>query len=183
MEIGRSGDQPCILVEVPRSGIAEFYGNWLLAASKAEAFWKHAYGEPEFARKVDRLTVVYFPDFGLAGCGLLMRLNHRFASFIINFNEDELVDEFGMMAEMGFFFRSEESYKMAIPTDLSLMKVKAATLRYAQTEDEEYNLHPEHLVSLMPTAHALQWQMRQLAISDFCRESNAVSSRNTPLPS
>ena len=88
MEIRRPGDQPCILVEVPRSGIAEFYGNWLLAASKAEAFWKHAYGEPEFARKVDRLTVVHFPDFGLAGCGLLMRLNHRFASFIFNFNED-----------------------------------------------------------------------------------------------
>ena len=40
MEIEHSGDQLCILVEGPRSGIAEFYGNWLLAASKAETFWK-----------------------------------------------------------------------------------------------------------------------------------------------
>jgi hypothetical protein len=48
-EIERSGDQYCILVEGPRSGIAEFYGNWLLAASKAEAFWKQAYSEPDFA--------------------------------------------------------------------------------------------------------------------------------------
>src|SRR5436190_9403376 len=111
MEIEHSGDQLCILVEGPRSGIAEFYGNWLLAASKAETFWKQAYSEPDFAQKVDRLTVVYFPDFGLAACGLLMRLNGGLGSFIIDFNEVEL-EEFVMMAEMGFFFRSGESYKM-----------------------------------------------------------------------
>jgi hypothetical protein len=179
----RSGDQLCILVEGPRSGIAEFYGNWLMAASKAEAFWKQAYSEPDFVEKVDRLTVVYFPDFGLAACELIRRLKDRFASFIIDLEECELVDEFVMMAEMGFFFRSGESYKMAIPTDLSLVKVKAATLRYAQTEDDEYSLHPERLVSLMGIDNALHCQMRQLAISDFRRDSNALPFRSTLSPS
>jgi hypothetical protein len=32
------------------------------------------------------------------------------------------------MAELGFFYRSGQSYKMAIPADLSLVKVKAAAL-------------------------------------------------------
>jgi hypothetical protein len=180
MNIDRSEDQLCILVEGPRSGIAEFYGNWLLAVAKAEALWKQAYSEPDFAQKVDRLTMVYFPDFGLAGCGLLMRLNDRFASFTINFYEHELVDKFVMMAEMGFFFRTGDSYRMAVPIDLSLMKVKAATLRYVQTEDDEYNLHPERLVSLMRIAEALQCQMRQLAISDFRSASNAIRFGSTP---
>lgn len=100
-----------------------------------------------------------------------MRLSDCFGSFIINFNEDELVEVFVMMTEMGFFFRSGQSYKMAIPADLSLVKVKAAALRYAQTEDDEYILHPEHLVSPMPIDEALQSQIRQLAISNFRRNS------------
>jgi hypothetical protein len=183
MEIERSveQDQLCILVEGPRAGIAEFYGNWLLAASKAEAFWKQAYGEPDFAQEVDRLTVVYFPDFGLAGFGLLTRLSGPFASFIISFNESEM-DEFVIMAELGFFFRSGESYKMAIPADLSLVKVKAAALRYVQTEDDEYNLHPEILVSPMPVDEALQCQIRQLAISNF-RRSIVIPFESNQSPS
>jgi hypothetical protein len=35
---------------------------------------------------------------------------------------------------------------MAIPADLNLAKVKAAALTYAQTEDDEYYLHPEVVV-------------------------------------
>jgi hypothetical protein len=77
------------------------------------------------------------------------------------------MDEFVMMTDLGFFFRSGEIYKMTIPSDLSLSKVKAATLRYVQTEDDDYELHPEHLVYLQPLSEARQWQARWLAISSF----------------
>jgi hypothetical protein len=35
-----------------------------------------------------------------------------------------------------------------------MTKVKKALLRYAQTEDSEYILHPEHLVTAMPFLEA-----------------------------
>lgn len=66
------------------------------------------------------------------------------------------------MADMRFV-RTGRGYQMAIPADLNLAKVKAAALTYAQTEDDEYYLHPEVVVSSMPLAEALQSQMRQLA--------------------
>ena len=162
-----------VLVEGPQWGDAEFYGNWLLASSRAEALWRSASNEPDFAKQVDRLRVVTIPDFGIAATELLMRLKDNLASFVINLNED-LVDEFVVMAEMGFFVRNGQSYQMQIPADLSLGKVKAAALTYAQTEDDEYNLHPELVVFAMPLAEALQCQMRQLAISDFRRESDRL---------
>jgi hypothetical protein len=32
-----------------------------------------------------------------------------------------------------------------VPTQLNIDKVKKAVLKYAQTEDEDYDLHPEYL--------------------------------------
>jgi hypothetical protein len=176
MEI-RQERQLGILVAGPHWGDAEFYGNWLLAAARAEAFWKKACSEPDFGIAVDRLSVVYRPEFGIAAYVLLSLLKDHRTSFVIDLNEDEVVDYFVMMSAMGFFVRSGQSYQMAIPTDLSLAKVKAAALNYAQTEDAEYSLHPELLVSSMPLAEALQCQMRQLAISDFQLDRNVVPFR------
>jgi hypothetical protein len=43
---------------------------------------------------------------------------------------------------------------------LTMVKVKPAALKLAQTEDEEYCLHPEYLVATMPNADAKAWQGR-----------------------
>jgi hypothetical protein len=37
---------------------------------------------------------------------------------------------------------------------------QSAALKLAQTEDEEYYLHPEYLVVTMPYAEAKAWQVR-----------------------
>jgi len=50
------------------------------------------------------------------------------------------------MTELGFFVRTARGYQMAIPADLTLTKVKAAALTYAQTEDDASYLHPEVVV-------------------------------------
>ena len=34
------GSDPYVLVQGPAWGDAQFYGEWLLAAAKAEAYWK-----------------------------------------------------------------------------------------------------------------------------------------------
>ena len=77
-----------------------------------------------------------------------MGLKDNSSSFVLNFNEGEGegVDEFVMMADMGFFVRTGRGYQMAIPADLNLAKVKAAALTYAKTEDDEYYFHPEVVV-------------------------------------
>jgi hypothetical protein len=41
-----------------------------------------------------------------------------------------------------------------LTSDLSQSKVKGATLTYAETEDEEYVLHPEYLVNTMSFSEA-----------------------------
>ena len=76
------------------------------------------------------------------------------------------VDEFTMMVEMGFFVLTGQRYQMVIPTRLTIGKVKRAALKLAQTEDEEYYLHPEYLVVTMPYAEAKAWQVRLRGMSE-----------------
>jgi hypothetical protein len=169
-----------VLVEGPKWGDAEFYGNWLLAAAKAETLWNEASDDPDFAKQVDRLSVATIPHFGIAATVFLMRLKDHLVSFVISFNEGDGVDEFVMMVEMGFFVCSGQSYHMAIPRELSLAKVKAAALIYAQSEDDEYNLHPELVVSSMPLDEALRCQIRHLAIFHFRRDSHMGPGNQSP---
>lgn len=153
--------EPCVLIEGPMWADAKFYGRWLLAAAKAEALWKNAIAIPDFEKQVDRLTIVYLPDFNISATVMLSRLERYLASFILQLNSDpELVDEFAMMAEMEFFVLTGQRYQMAIPTRLNMEKVKMAALKFAQTEDEEYYLHPEYLVATMPKTEAEAWQRR-----------------------
>jgi hypothetical protein len=64
------------------------------------------------------------------------------------------------MAEMGFFAHRNPSYQMTLPYLLTSEKVKAAIFRYAKTEDEEFMLHPEYLVTPMPFSEATTLQHR-----------------------
>ena len=84
------------------------------------------------------------------------------ASFTIQLDgeEAELVEEFVMMVEMGFFVLTGQRYQMAIPEQLDMDVVKRAALKFAKTEDEESYLHPVYLVATMPYAEAEAWQER-----------------------
>jgi hypothetical protein len=81
-------------------------------------------------------------------------------------------DDFAMMAEMGFFAYRNPSYQMTLPYLLTAEKVKAAIFRYAKTEDDEFMLHPEYLVTAMPLSEATTLQHRLRAINDFDHYSN-----------
>ncbi len=56
---------------------------------------------------------------------------------------------------------TESATELSIPSDLSLAKVKKAILRFAETEDEEYALHPEGLVTCKNPLKAIKqsWQL------------------------
>lgn len=142
-------NEPYVLIEGPRYGDAEFCGRWLLAAHKANIFWKSAAEDPNFAKQVERLQVVSLLDLAMAALGLLLALHRQFVAFMIQLDSEE-GELFAMLTEMGFFARTGQRYQMVLPNRLSLKSVKSALLRFASTEDEQFVLHPEHLITAIP---------------------------------
>ena len=49
------------LVQGPPRGDAQFYGEWPLAAAKAEGFWKEAYADEDFRRQVKHVCELLRP--------------------------------------------------------------------------------------------------------------------------
>ena len=151
---------PCVLIEGPRIGDAAFYGEWLLAAAKADGLWKEAFTCRSFQSQVGRLTIAYLPDFGIAASRMLSQLLEDFVSFVIPLDEGVDQQELVMMVELGFFGLTGQRYQMVIPTQLNIEMVKKAALKFAHTMDEEHFLHPEYLVATMPYTQAKEWQTR-----------------------
>jgi hypothetical protein len=148
---------PCILVEEPPWGDAEFYGKWLLAAAKAEAFWTDLYADQDFRKQIDRVCVCYIPDFGMAATAMIMRLKENLTILVLDV---EVGEEFTMMAEMGFFAQKGPIYRMTLPSSLTSEKVRAAIFKYAKTEDGDFMLHPEYMVTTLPFSEATALQNR-----------------------
>jgi hypothetical protein len=153
---------------------AEFYGKWLLAAAKADALWKEAIKDSAFEMQVNRLLVVYIPDFSIVATVLLSRLVKNLVSFVVRLNDEEEGEEFAMMVEMGLFILTGQRYQMVIPTRLNMDRVKRAALKFAKTEDEEYYLHPEYLVATMPYAEAKAWQSRLREMDEVHRHADRL---------
>jgi hypothetical protein len=158
----------CVLVEGPAWGDAKFYGEWLLAAARTESFWKEACDDQDFEKQVDRVCICCIPDFGIAATMMLMRLREDMTRFMLHLDSEE-GEDFTMLVGMGFFVRKHQSYQMTLPSCLTAEKVRAAVVEYAKTEDEEYVLHPEYLVTTMPFAEATALQDRLRAVDAACR--------------
>jgi hypothetical protein len=75
-----------------------------------------------------------------------------------------------MMAGMGFFAQREQCYRMAVPTEMTEEIVRSAIINYAKTQDAQFELHPEYLVTGMPYSCALDLQARSRAIDEFNKE-------------
>ncbi len=67
-------NDPYVLIEGPKWADAKVYGNWLLAAAKAEALWKQALKDPVFAKKIERLIVSCIPEFSIGATVMLAHL-------------------------------------------------------------------------------------------------------------
>ena len=166
-----SGTDPYVLIQGPAWGDARFYGEWLLGAGKAQAYWREAYTDLDFKKKIDRICLVYIPDFGIAASIMIMKLREYRTTFLIEIHSED-GDDFAMMAEMGFFTQSKALYQMALPSSLTLEKVKASISKFAATEDSEFILHPEYLVTPMSLSDATTLQNRLRAIDDFQSNPN-----------
>ena len=100
-----------------------------------------------------------------------LALKKSMATFVVNLNDEEL-EEFAMMIGMGFFVLTGQRYQMVIPTRLTLRKVIKEALRLANTEDEDYFLHPEDIVTTMSYADAKSWQSRLRKMDEARRQAD-----------
>src|SRR3954451_21238878 len=114
-----SRGEPCFLIEGPKWGDADFYGNWLRAAAYANVLWEEALKDSFFCKQIDRLTVLYIPDFGIAATWMIAKLDKDYASFVIALNTELECEEFAMMVGMGFFVRTGQRYQMVLPAQLT----------------------------------------------------------------
>ena len=160
-----------VLVEGPSWGDAQFYGEWLLAAAKAQLFWTDAVRDEQFAKAIERLRVVYEPHFGIAATVMLMNLRGHWTTFVLDLDSEE-GEQFVMMAGIGFFVQSGRICRMKIPSALTSETVKNAALAFARTEDDDYMLHPEQLVACMSSAKALLLQ-KQLELFHGSRDEQS----------
>jgi hypothetical protein len=155
------------LVTGPSWGDAEFYGKWLLAASRAEKLSSEVQQDAAFLKKIDSLTVIYDLDFSIAASLIIKQLAEFGNSLIVSVDGVFVTDHFAMMAGMGFFRAVGCHHHMSLPNRLRAIDVRRAILKYAETEDEESMLHPEYLVAAMPLAEARKHQIRLRALHEF----------------
>jgi hypothetical protein len=82
-------------------------------------------------------------------------------------------------------------YQMIVPQRLTVMRVKRALLRLARTEDAEFVLHPEQLVTTVPFVEAKAWQKRLCGMDEDRRNADRellledcrLSGRSAPFSS
>jgi hypothetical protein len=168
--------EPFILVEGPRWADAEFYGKWLLMATKTQALWEKALKCPSFKKQTELLTVLYIPTFDYSASVFLFQLQKNLVSFAIRLNNSDdrecaEVNQFTLMAQMGFFVLTEQRYQMVLPAQMNMGVVKSAALQFAKTEDED-GLDPEYLIATMPYAQAEEWQTRLHVMDEEKRCAN-----------
>jgi hypothetical protein len=147
-----------VLVEGPEPGDAGFLGHWLLAAVDADtALEQQRKQNPGLKEQISRLEVIYIVHFSPAATRFLELLMKNLACFTLDL-WDEWGEIFTVMAGLGFFRRTGERYQMTLPQEINGPMIEDALLELAATEDEEYFLHPEHLVSCLTETDVHMWQ-------------------------
>jgi hypothetical protein len=147
-----------VLVEGPGPGEAEFLGRWLLAAVDADkALAEQRTQNPGLKEQISRLEVEYQVSFSAAATRFVELLMKNLTCFTLDL-WDEWGDVFTVMAGLGFFRQTGERHQMTPPQEINGPMIEDALLKLAATEDEDFFLQPEHLVSCLTKTEAHMWQ-------------------------
>jgi hypothetical protein len=172
-----------VLIEGPGPGDAEFLGRWLLAAVVADrAIEEQFKRNTSLRQRIARLEVVYTVSFSPAATRSVELLMKNLSCFSLDL-WDEWGEIFVVMAKIGFFRQTGNRYQMTIPEDISGSKIEAALLKLAATEDEEYYLHPEHLVPCLSKRETESWQSKLECLPWMHRvaDRNFLLSQDRPI--
>ncbi|MGX9431969.1 MULTISPECIES: hypothetical protein [Bradyrhizobium] len=149
-----------VLVEGPGPGDSEFLGRWLLAAVEADRVLMDQFRtKPTLKQQISRIEIAHEFSFSPAATKCLELLMKNLTCFSLSMF-DEWGEVFTVMAELGFFCLTGDRYQMTVPQAIIGSKIEAALLRLAATEDQQYYLHPEQLVTCLGKQDAQNWQLR-----------------------
>jgi hypothetical protein len=150
-----------VLAEGPEPGDAHFLGHWLLAAVEADkALEQQRKQNPNLTEQISRIEVIYIVSFSPAATKFVEFLMKNRTCFTWDL-WDEPGEIFTVMAGLGFFRQTGERYQMTLPQEINGQMIEEALLKLAATEDEEYYLHPEDLVSCLTKTRAQDLLERQ----------------------
>jgi hypothetical protein len=140
-----------------------------LAAAQAQLIWIEAVEtDCEFRAQIERLEVMGSVQLGTEAFRIVGKLSENVRTMIVRADTD-MGDSVALMARMGFFERTGERYQMILPSRIDADIVRAAGVALAATEDKDYEIHPEFLVSTMPLALAQTWQARLQEMAEIQR--------------
>ena len=146
---------PFVVVRCLPPSDAEFASRWLAAASQADRILSdHCITDPEFKSAIDSLGVVSAVEFSPAAMAFVHFWLDKQSAFSLNLFDLEWAQNFAFMAAAGFFSRTGQHYQMTVPDALTTETIARAMLQLAATEDNDYYLHPESILTTMTKAEA-----------------------------
>jgi hypothetical protein len=150
-----------ILIEGPGWLEPEFYSIWMAAAFDAQHIWDETVDtDLQFYAQVKRLEADHAVKFGTDALKLTFKLYENLSCTVIVDANSDLYDRVALLALMGFFVCTGDRYQMVLPPHQTAELVRTATLKLAETEDADHEIHPEYLVKTIPLAAAQGWQRR-----------------------
>ncbi|MGY3275083.1 hypothetical protein [Bradyrhizobium sp. S3.7.6] len=152
--------QQWVLVEGPPLGAAEFLGRWLMKAAAADKLLQRQFKrDPAFKLSVATIEFVNIFTFSPTATKCIELLMKDLTFFSMSVFEEPWGDTFAVMAEIGFFSKTDDRYQMTVPKNITYERIKAALQRLVLTQDEDDLLHPEDLVHCLAKADVQNWQL------------------------
>jgi hypothetical protein len=149
-----------ILAEGPRRSDAGFASQWLLSAIEADRLLQPYLSEtPGFHVSIVRLECPYKIEFGPSAMAFIGMWQTK-GCFSLDLLDPEWAEIFCIMARLGFFKQTGQRYQMIVPETVELDRIKDELLRLIATQDSEYRLHPEELLTNMPRQQAMDWKRK-----------------------
>jgi hypothetical protein len=145
-----------ILAEGPRLSDAVFTSQWLLAAIEADRQLQRCFSEdPRFHMSIVRLECPYRIEFAQSALFFIGMWQAGKGSFSLDLLDPEWAEIFCIMARLGFFKQTGQRYQMVVPETVEIDQIKVELVHLVATQDPDYRLHPESLLTNMPQQQAM----------------------------
>jgi hypothetical protein len=143
-------DVPFVVVQCPSPSEASFLARWLTAATEADFLQTRLRrDDPPFDKAIERLRCHYDVEFSPAAMAFVRLWLTSGAAFSLSLFDSEWAEPFTYMVAAGFFMEVDNHYEMTQPRVLTSDVIARGLLRLAATEDQDYVLHPEWLLTTM----------------------------------
>jgi hypothetical protein len=165
-------NDPHILIEMSDAPDCRFVGSWLLKVAEAQTFWSEMENDDQFAD----LCAACVPNLECAAFAILCESKEQDHASVTALYQDGELDqfafEFGMMVQLGFFFATDgQSYRIAVPENVTCAGVRQAALTILSTVDDIGDgievVQPERLLRTFRRKEAEALRSRLLAIRRF----------------